>query len=229
MTKIKFGDKEYQIQFGYIATAKSGIIGKLIKSENALDGDNIEDSIGDFLLLIPELVLVGLQKFHRDEFGYNYDTGEGREEALEKAGDLVDSYFDSEEADITNKQRAEMANASGATVWIRIGVCESTDSEMTGVMAQCISEKNPYHSELYRDSHALATRVLQGITNNIEITNHGIYENDQMVAFNWSEIPVISIDIGFMSNATDEANLVTDWYKETMVKGIADGLDYYFQ
>ena len=50
-----------------------------------------------------------------------------------------------------------------------------------------------------------------------------------MVAFNWSEIPVISIDIGFMSNATDEANLVTDWYKETMVKGIADGLDYYFQ
>ena len=100
MTKIKFGDKEYQIQFGYIATAKSGIIGRLIKSENALDGDNIEDSIGDFLLLIPELVLVGLQKFHRDEFGYNYDTGEGREEALEKAGDLVDSYFDSEDADI---------------------------------------------------------------------------------------------------------------------------------
>lgn len=101
MTKIKFGDKEYQIQYGYIATAKSGIIGKLIKSENApLNGDNIEDSIGDFLLLIPELTLVGLQKFHRDEFEYNYDTGEGREEALEKAGELVDNYFDSEDADI---------------------------------------------------------------------------------------------------------------------------------
>lgn len=100
MTKIKFGDKEYKIQFGYIATAKSGIISKLIKTENSLDGDHIEDSIGDFLLLIPELVLVGLQKFHRDEFGYNYDTGEGREEALEKAGDLVDAYFDSEDADI---------------------------------------------------------------------------------------------------------------------------------
>ena len=100
MTKIKFGDKEYKIQFGYIATAKSGIISKLIKTESALDGDHIEESIGDFLLLIPELTLVGLQKFHRDEFGYNYDTGEGREEALEKAGDLVDSYFDSEDADI---------------------------------------------------------------------------------------------------------------------------------
>ena len=100
MTKIKFGDKEYKIQFGYIATAKSGIISKLIKTENSLGGDNIEDSIGDFLLLIPELALVGLQKFHRDEFGYNYDTGEGREEALEKAGELVDNYFDSEDADI---------------------------------------------------------------------------------------------------------------------------------
>ena len=100
MTKIKFGDKEYKIQFGYIATAKSGIISKLIKTENSLGGDNIEDSIGDFLLLIPELALVGLQKFHRDEFGYNYDTGEGKEKALEKAGELVDSYFDIEGADI---------------------------------------------------------------------------------------------------------------------------------
>lgn len=147
---------------------------------------------------------------------------------LQSRGYQVLLTRDSEDVDITNKQRAEMANESGATVWIRIGVCESSDAEMTGVMAQCISEKNPYHSELYRDSHALATRLLQGVTNNIEITNHGIFENDQMVAFNWSEIPVASIDIGFMSNATDEANLVTDWYKETMIKGIADGLDFYF-
>lgn len=100
MTKIKFGNKEYQIQFGYIATAKSGIISKLIKTERALDGNNVEDSIGDLLLLIPELTLVGLQKFHRDEFSYNYDTEEGRDAALEKAGELVDAYFDSEDADI---------------------------------------------------------------------------------------------------------------------------------
>ena len=100
MTKIKFGEKEYKIQFGYIATAKSGIIGKLIRAENALSGDDIGERIGDFLLIIPELALVGLQKFHRDEFGYNYDTGEGREEALEKAGELVDTYFDGEDADI---------------------------------------------------------------------------------------------------------------------------------
>lgn len=159
----------------------------------------------------------------------NLDYAVALRAELQARGYQVLLTRDSEEADITNKQRAEMANDSGATVWIRIGVCESSDAEMTGVMAQCISERNPYHSELYRDSHALATRVLQGITDNIQVTNHGIFENDQMVAFNWSEIPVISIDIGFLSNATDEANLVTDWYKETMVKGIADGLDYYFQ
>lgn len=159
----------------------------------------------------------------------NLDYAVALRAELQSRGYQVLLTRDSEEADITNKQRAEMANASGATVWIRLGVCESLDSEMSGIMAQCISERNSYHSELYRDSHALATRVLQGITDNIDVTNHGIYENDQMVAFNWSEIPVISIDIGFMSNATDEANLVTDWYKETMVKGIADGLDYYFQ
>lgn len=152
-----------------------------------------------------------------------------RDELKARGYQVLLTREDNETADITNKQRAEFANASGASVWIRIQTSESMDPEMTGVMAMCISEKNPYHSDLYRDSHALAARMLQGVTQNIDVTNHGIYENDQMVAFNWSEIPVASFDIGFMSNATDEANMVTDWYKESIVKGLADGIDYYFQ
>ncbi|MDO5128243.1 MAG: N-acetylmuramoyl-L-alanine amidase [Eubacteriales bacterium] len=152
-----------------------------------------------------------------------------RDELKARGYQVLLTREDNESADITNKQRAEFANASGATVWIRIQTSESTDPEMTGVMAMCISEKNPYHSDLYRDSYALAARMLQGVTQNIDVTNHGIYENDQMVAFNWSEIPVASFDIGFMSNATDEANMITDWYKESIVKGLADGIDYYFQ
>ena len=48
---------------------------------------------------LPEIMLVGLQKFHREEFGYNYDTKEGKDEAFEKVSQLVDDYFDGEDAD----------------------------------------------------------------------------------------------------------------------------------
>lgn len=99
MKKIKFGDKEYQIQFGYIVTAKSGIIGKLAHIEKMMNGEMTPEEIDNFLMFIPEIVLVGLQKFHRDEFGYDYNTYEGKDAALDKVGLLVDDYFDSEDAD----------------------------------------------------------------------------------------------------------------------------------
>lgn len=100
MTKIKFGEKEYQIQFGYIATAKSGIIKELVKIEEMIgDGNSVIENLDKILMFIPELMLVGLQKFHREEFGYNYDTKEGKDEAFEKVSQLVDDYFDGDDAD----------------------------------------------------------------------------------------------------------------------------------
>ena len=100
MKTIKIGEKEYKIQFGYIATAKSGIIRDLVNIERMIgDGESAIESLDKILMFIPELMLVGLQKFHREEFGYNYDTKEGKDEAFEKVSQLVDDYFDGDDAD----------------------------------------------------------------------------------------------------------------------------------
>ena len=88
MTKIKIGKKEYSIYFAMQPTVQSGIIGKLAKIESIKEWS--ADNLGDFLEPLTELLLVGLQKFHKDEFGYNYLTGEGKEESLSKAYDLMD-------------------------------------------------------------------------------------------------------------------------------------------
>jgi len=90
MTKIKIGKKEYNIFFAMQPTVQSGIVGKLAKLEGKEDWG--VDNFGDFLALVTELLLVGLQKNHKDEFGYNYLTGEGKDEALSKAYDLMDEF-----------------------------------------------------------------------------------------------------------------------------------------
>lgn len=90
MTKIKIGKKEYDIFFAMQPTVQSGIVGKLAKLEGKEDWG--VDNFGDFLALVTELFLVGLQKNHKEEFGYNYLTGEGKDEALSKAYDLMDEF-----------------------------------------------------------------------------------------------------------------------------------------
>ena len=45
---------------------------------------------------LPEFLLVGLQKFHADEFGFDFDDKEAKEKQLAKMYDLLDDYLDPE-------------------------------------------------------------------------------------------------------------------------------------
>ena len=68
MLKVKFGEKELNIKFGYEATVKNNIIKKLASLEKQEDGI---ESVNNILMLLPELILVGLQKYHFDEYGFD--------------------------------------------------------------------------------------------------------------------------------------------------------------
>ena len=106
MLKIKFGETELSIKYGYEVTAKSGILKKLIAVDEMGLGDKKDEKEVDMagaldaiMSILPELVLAGVQKFHKEEYGYNYLTGEGKEEQLDKIYALLDDYFDTEDAD----------------------------------------------------------------------------------------------------------------------------------
>lgn len=97
MVSLKFGEKEYQIKFAYEPTLKSGIVNKLVKQDDLSD----EESIDSGLMMLPEMLLVGLQAKHRDDFGYNYLTGDGKDEQLSKVFAMLDDYFDDDDSDFT--------------------------------------------------------------------------------------------------------------------------------
>ena len=75
---------------------KSGIIKKVAKL------DQMEDieAVDEILLFLPELILVGAQKFHKEELGYNPDNEGEKEQQLGKVYAMLDDYFDGEDADV---------------------------------------------------------------------------------------------------------------------------------
>lgn len=96
MTKIKLGEKELNIKFGYEATLKSGIIAKIVQLDQIEDG---VENVNAVLMLLPELILVGAQKFHEKEFGYDPNNEEQKEKQMKKVFSMLDDYFDQEDAD----------------------------------------------------------------------------------------------------------------------------------
>lgn len=109
MLNLKLGDKMLQIKFGYEATVRSGLIKKMVQAESS--NENEGDSVQATMELLPEMILVGAQKYHRDEFGYNYLTGEGKDEKLSEVYSLIDDYLDQDDAtfeELLGKVKGEM-------------------------------------------------------------------------------------------------------------------------
>ena len=100
MLSLKLGKAQLSIRFGYEATVRSKILKKLAALTVDNDDDNF-DRMGLMMEIVPEMILVGAQKFHSKDYGYDYKTEAGKEEALSKIYELLDDYFEEEEADFS--------------------------------------------------------------------------------------------------------------------------------
>lgn len=147
---------------------------------------------------------------------------------LESRGYQVLLTRDTDEINLSNKDRALLANDSEATVYVRIQMNFSENSSLTGVMGVCMPEESTFNGNLHKDSYRLATRLIQGVLDNTACANQGIYETDQMTAINWSEKPVALIKLGYLSNSEEESKLIDASYQQEIIKGLADGLDAYY-
>ncbi len=89
---LKVGEKELNVKFGFEATLKTRLLSRMAKMEKEKEGGM--ESMEDMMLFLPDVLLIGLQKFHSDEYGFNYENGEGKNEQLEKMFPLIEEYFD---------------------------------------------------------------------------------------------------------------------------------------
>ena len=147
---------------------------------------------------------------------------------LENRGYTVLMTRESHEVNISNSERAIMANEANADISVRIHVNGDGNSSANGAETLAPSEGNAYVSAIAQESQKLSKAVIDAYCNSTGMRNRGVKLRDDMTGMNWSEIPVTIIELGFMSNPTDDTNMQHDAYQEKMVTGIANGIDDYF-
>ncbi len=150
-------------------------------------------------------------------------------DALQKAGyDVIMTREDNETA-ISNSERARLANDAGADIAIRIHANGSEDTSTNGALALITSQLNPNTSSFYSDSRELAEDVLGSYCESTGMQNLGIQENDTMTGLNWSKVPVMILEMGFMTNEQDDRNMADADYQNKMVTGIVNGIERYYE
>lgn len=162
----------------------------------------------------------------KPEYELNLEASLKLKNILEDRGYEVVMTRETHDVSISNKERAIFANEKKADMVVRIHADSSNDQSITGACILIPSQKNDTDN-IYNDSFKCANLVKNKMQNNGFKINCVLQRSD-LTGFNWSEVPVILVEMGFMSNYVEDQNMANPEYQNKMMTSIADGLDDYF-
>ena len=161
------------------------------------------------------------------EYQLNLDVSLKLRDELEKRGYEVVMTREDNDTAISNSERAVLAGEEGCDISVRIHANGSDDASVNGALVMTQSADNPYVGDLYQESHLLAEAVLEGYCAATGFADKGIQETDTMTGINWSSVPVMILEMGFMTNEADDRAMQESSMQLKMASGIADGIDRY--
>ena len=162
------------------------------------------------------------------EYQLNLDISLALQKELENRGYRVVMARTDNDTAISNSERALKAYEEGGEIYVRIHANGSDDGSVNGALGMTPSYENPYVANLAEESYRLTECILNTYCNETGFNNLGIQYHDDMTGINWSKIPVMILEMGFMTNEHDDTAMQDADMQAKMVSGIADGIDLYF-
>jgi N-acetylmuramoyl-L-alanine amidase len=122
-----------------------------------------------------------------------------------------------------NIARARIANRAGAGLFLRIHADGSTDPSARGTHTLYPALRRGWTDDVYSESKRAARIVQRDLRAALGFPDRGLQERSDFTGFNWADVPVILVEMGFMTNPTDDRLLATRAYQRRAALGLCRG------
>lgn len=164
-----------------------------------------------------------------NEYELNLTIAKKLRTELENNGYKVVITRTSHKVNISNKQRAQLLNKSGCEIVIRLHADGANNRHTVGATTLYTSTSNRYvKKSVSKKSKKLATTILSSYCKETKIKNRGAVVRDDLTGNNYSKVPTIVLEMGFMSNPKEDKNMQKSSTQKKMVRGIVSGINKYF-
>ena len=145
---------------------------------------------------------------------------------LEEAGAIVYMLRTEDDVRLSNVERAKAMNLAGVDCWIRIHCDSNSDPAANGV--HVLTPSSTSSPTIAQESLRLAKRMLKGVCGATGAKELSVVTKSDQTGFNWSERPVVTVELGYLSNPTEDVRLNRAYYQDACAKGMFDALSLYF-
>lgn len=126
-----------------------------------------------------------------------------------------------------NIERAEVGNKNNADLLIRVHADSAESSNASGA-SMLVPAPIGYAKDISEISRKYGQVVLESLIDEVGMKNRGVVERNDLTGFNWSKVPVILVETGFLSNPQEDKLLNSEEYQNKIAKGLFNGIDKVF-
>jgi N-acetylmuramoyl-L-alanine amidase len=120
-----------------------------------------------------------------------------------------------------NRERARFCNARGAALMVRIHADGSSDPRAAGVSTLVPALRRGWTDDVYGASRRAGGIFQRRLVRATGARDLGVVERSDLTGFNWSDVPVVLVETGFMTNPREGALLRTARYQQRVARALA--------
>lgn len=162
----------------------------------------------------------------KPEYAVNMEAALILKELLIEKGYQVVMTRETNEVNVSNVERAQIANEAHADMTIRLHCDSIGNSGKCGAVLIVPSKTGKYTAGIYPASYQYAECLKKSLQES-GVKVNGIFERSDMTGFNWSKVPVVIFEMGFMSNWTEDKMLCDKAYQTKLMNAVVAALDAY--